>query len=511
MTRALGGLTVTLRRSVSSTAALLVVVVLASSGCSTESPSRADGGADGARDLSGVDVGPRDLDPGPDVVAQRDAVADTIDPCPGGYGGKPSSTTPPIAGNWTLSFEEHFLGPRLDGAKWKVGAHWAGYTGKSSNDPRNQRVSCGYLELTAEKRSVSWVGKSYDYASSEVTTFKRFRQRYGYFEARIKYDGIRGLWPAFWLMPDRGKYGNVDNQRGALLKFDLGKETRSAVKSATLELYVEEAGAGVQNLQVLPVHDDSWSEASVSWKSRPPIDPAWVAMAFDPKWKAGDRIKLDVTALVNAALAGDKIVSLALLDSFMRDQRVHVASREASDASRRPRLVLDGAAAPLVASEDATIRAGAHASDNLGAEPTLQVNEPWANTASTYDGGMEVDIMESLGSWGAHRTSHALHWDGYGGDHKKQGSGHVDLTSSADGFHIYGVSWQPGVMRFYVDGVKTWEWNNARVSSVASYLLLSLQVGGWADSYGDNRKVDDGKLPGKMLVDYVRVWSGAPN
>jgi hypothetical protein len=36
-------------------------------------------------------------------------------------------------------------------------------------------------------------------------------------------------------------------------------------------------------------------------------------------------------------------------------------------------------------------------------------------------------------------------------------------------------------------------------------------MGGWADASGDNTKPDDAKLPGRMVVDYVRVWSGTPN
>ena len=122
---------------------------------------------------------------------------------------------------------------------------------------------------------------------------------------------------------------------------------------------------------------------------------------------------------------------------------------------------------------------------------------------------MEVDIMESLAQWGPHITSHALHWDGYGQDHKHTGSGHVVLNESADGFHTYGVNWQPGKITFYVDGKETYSWSDPRVGSVEAYILLSLQMGGWKDSYGDNQQVDDAKLPGEMVIDYVRVWSGS--
>lgn len=39
--------------------------------------------------------------------------------------------------------------------------------------------------------------------SGKITTRNKFAQRYGRFEARIKVPGGLGLWPAFWLMPER--------------------------------------------------------------------------------------------------------------------------------------------------------------------------------------------------------------------------------------------------------------------------------------------------------------------
>lgn len=131
------------------------------------------------------------------------------------------------------------------------------------------------------------------------------------------------------------------------------------------------------------------------------------------------------------------------------------------------------------------------------------MEDAWDDTASTYDGGMEVDIMESLGIWGANVTSHAMHWDGYATGHPAAGSGKINYSASSDGFHVFGLYWGAGKLAFYVDGVKTHEWVNARVATVPAYLLLSLQLGGW-----------DGNTPGAqvnnqvMEVDWVRVWSG---
>jgi beta-glucanase (GH16 family) len=69
-------------------------------------------------------------------------------------------------------------------------------------------VRDGVLRLVADRRRVEGrnteTGKpeSFDYVSGVVTTFGRFAQRYGYFEMRARLPSGRGLWPAFWLLPD---------------------------------------------------------------------------------------------------------------------------------------------------------------------------------------------------------------------------------------------------------------------------------------------------------------------
>jgi beta-glucanase (GH16 family) len=44
-----------------------------------------------------------------------------------------------------------------------------------------------------------------DFACGYLDTYGKWVQRYGYFEARLKLPDVPGLWPTFWLMPDRGE------------------------------------------------------------------------------------------------------------------------------------------------------------------------------------------------------------------------------------------------------------------------------------------------------------------
>ncbi|WP_224364744.1 golvesin C-terminal-like domain-containing protein [Hyalangium versicolor] len=409
---------------------------------------------------------------------------------------------PNIAGSWQLQFQDDFDGSSLDGTKWRLGQHWAGIAGSGGLSPSNVSVSSGKLTLRAEQRAMSFSGVNYGYATGEISTFFNYRQQYGYFEARVKYPAVNGLWPAFWMMPDRGAYGSQNEYSRAYLKFDLTQSGITSVSSAVLKLKVaaRESG-GTNNLVFMKLQDDAWSESTLTWNNKPTPNPVWMAQQWNNDVSAGDEISVDVTSYVAQQITGDKKVSLVVADTFLRTKYLHFHSREAAAAADRPQLVINGVA--YVATEDATVQWGDQAGINQGSSAVLKVEDGWGDTASTYNGGMEVDIMESLGIWGASKTSHATHWNGYGSDHLSKGWGPVSYPSLPDGFHVYGAYWQQGLLAFYVDGVKTGEWSDSRILSVPAYMLLSLQLGGW-DSNTPGSQVNGQQ----MQVDWVRTWSG---
>jgi beta-glucanase (GH16 family) len=413
-----------------------------------------------------------------------------------------AAVQPNLPGTWQLQFQDEFDATRLDGTKWRLGGHHAGIAGVGGNSPQNVSVSGGLLRLKAQQGAMSYSGKGYSYSGAEVTSFFQYRQQYGYFEARIKTPAVNGLWPAFWLMPDRGNYGWKNEFHRAYLKFDLTSSGLSQVNSAVLKLKVSniESG-GTNNLVFMRLHDDSWSEATLSWNNKPAPDPVWLEQRWNNQLTPGQELSVDVTDFVKQQVAGDKKVSLVVADTFLRTKYIKFHSSEAATQADRPRLVINGAT--YFASEDASVQWGDYAGNTQGSAVELVVQDDWGDTASTFNGGMEVDIMETLGIWGKDVTSHAIHWDGYDGQHQSKGWGPVRPQPLADGFHVYGVYWQQGRLEFFVDGLKTGEWSDARVMSVPAYLMLSLQLGGW-----------DGNTPGPQVhgqevqVDWVRAWSG---
>ncbi|WOO40093.1 glycoside hydrolase family 16 protein [Rubellicoccus peritrichatus] len=115
---------------------------------------------------------------------------------------------PPVDGDWVLTLNEEFEGDTLDDTIWQVYA--PNYWDKISRFSKdNVNLVDGNAVLTFEKRFGPHnddpdYPRSNDYTTGFLETYGKWVQLYGYFEARMKLPRSPGLWPAFWLMPDRG-------------------------------------------------------------------------------------------------------------------------------------------------------------------------------------------------------------------------------------------------------------------------------------------------------------------
>jgi beta-glucanase (GH16 family) len=127
--------------------------------------------------------------------------------------------------------------------------------------------------------------------------------------------------------------------------------------------------------------------------------------------------------------------------------------------------------------------------------------QPSSIRGDTGNGGMEFDVMEHLDRWGPHRYNIAMHWDGYGKDHKSNGSDRIYVQPDRDGYITCGLLWTPGSATYYCNGEEVLRWLSDRISNVPEDLMFTIPQGGW-----DNNAVDDSKLPDDFVVDYVRVW-----
>lgn len=105
---------------------------------------------------------------------------------------------------WELTFEDNFEGEKLDYDRWMPKDPWEverngelqGYIIKAFDQEQ------GILKICAEKEPSYYDGKKRDFRSGMMTTLGRFSQKFGKFEIRCKIPRGKGLWPAFWLLPD---------------------------------------------------------------------------------------------------------------------------------------------------------------------------------------------------------------------------------------------------------------------------------------------------------------------
>ncbi len=130
-----------------------------------------------------------------------------------------------------------------------------------------------------------------------------------------------------------------------------------------------------------------------------------------------------------------------------------------------------------------------------------------------WPGSGEIDIMEAKGRLPG-EASGALH---YGPPHEFQSKGYTfPEGQTIDQFHTYAVEWEPGEIRWYIDGklyntIDNWH-NKGEDGEKYSfpapfdkefYLMLNLAIGG---NFDGGKKPDASMFPAQMEVDYVRVY-----
>jgi beta-glucanase (GH16 family) len=132
---------------------------------------------------------------------------------------------PPVAGDWVVTFDEEFDKPTIDATHWNIygpnywdrASHWskdnliladglATLRFEKKRGPHNDDPKTKPQNLTGQVES--------DYACGYLDTAGKWVQRYGYFESRVKLPRVPGLWPTFWMMPDRGPESPIRRDTG---------------------------------------------------------------------------------------------------------------------------------------------------------------------------------------------------------------------------------------------------------------------------------------------------------
>jgi beta-glucanase (GH16 family) len=128
---------------------------------------------------------------------------------------------------WSKIFDDEFSENTLDRHTWATCYEWYDtHTHGCTNSGNNEQewyvddqvsVADGHAILTAIDQPITvqknGAPKTFSYRSGMISTGRKtlngspsFQAAYGYYEARIKFDGGKGIWPAFWLLPTDKKW-----------------------------------------------------------------------------------------------------------------------------------------------------------------------------------------------------------------------------------------------------------------------------------------------------------------
>lgn len=109
----------------------------------------------------------------------------------------------PAQAAWEPTFVDNFNGNSLDERSWIYGRQILPrrlqYYDRDAVSVRNGILRLGVLNRPESDRP---------YTAGAITSQGLFRQRYGHFEMRAKMPKGNGFWPAFWLMPEDGRWSS---------------------------------------------------------------------------------------------------------------------------------------------------------------------------------------------------------------------------------------------------------------------------------------------------------------
>lgn len=123
----------------------------------------------------------------------------------------------------------------------------------------------------------------------------------------------------------------------------------------------------------------------------------------------------------------------------------------------------------------------------------------WPAFWLTNDDTSEIDIFEMLGHQ-PNKLYFTLHHT-HDGTAKSSHQGNLVGADFSAGFHTFAVDWQPGYIKWYVDGVQVFSYTD-NIPSDPLWIVANTAVGGSWPGSPDSTTV----FPQKFEIDYIRVW-----
>jgi autotransporter-associated beta strand protein len=196
------------------------------------------------------------------------------------------------------------------------------------------------------------------------------------------------------------KLDSVNNDRESFLKFDLSSLSGgSFITKATVRLVPTSVGLSSDTFasgkgaifnQLAFVSDDTWTQSGITWNNKPASDTPFTEFIS----KQNAPLNIDVTALVRAAMTGDKKLSLRLLSDVMdTNGLISYGSAQNSDPTLRPQLIISSFGNALTPTADAFVKDGSSASTNFGTATDLETKkDSSANSGNNRDAFLKFDL-----------------------------------------------------------------------------------------------------------------------
>jgi len=124
----------------------------------------------------------------------------------------------------------------------------------------------------------------------------------------------------------------------------------------------------------------------------------------------------------------------------------------------------------------------------------------WLLHQNDHDRRPEIDVVEYIGDKPntVYNTYH--YYDNW--NLRSTPSHEAPGTDYSQGFHTFGMKWEPGKITWYVDGVERNSHSDGNVAWEDMYLLVNLAVGGWWPGEPDGST----EFPARYKIDYIRAY-----
>lgn len=143
-----------------------------------------------------------------------------------------------------------------------------------------------------------------------------------------------------------------------------------------------------------------------------------------------------------------------------------------------------------------------------GVQPAfwVQSNSVGSDIKNPEKSGVEIDVFEHLAEAKKNEYDNALHWNGYGADHKQWAKKYANTNINDGKFHKYSVEWTPEHYIFYLDGKETARVakSTAPISEAEQYIILSTEVP--RANFPQNGFGDEKQSVATMEVEYIKVY-----